>query len=232
MSFSFSGGVRLQAASDQSLMVRFGDQITLDAHRRVRALLHLLTVEPIAGVRNLHPGYCSLMIKFDALTMGHAGLEAILRSYVARLDEVRFAQSRQVEIPVCYGGEFGPDLEELAALRGLTTAQAIELHSSGDYLVYFIGFVPGFAYLGGLPDALATPRLQTPRRAVAAGSVAIGGNQTGVYPVASPGGWRVIGRTPLEMFSPKRADMSALSIGDRVRFVPVSPERFAELARA
>jgi inhibitor of KinA len=108
----------------------------------------------------------------------------------------------------------------------------IELHTSVTYLVYFLGFVPGFAYLGELPEALATPRLAAPRKSVPAGSVGIAGNQTGVYPFATPGGWRLIGRTPLEMFRPDRIDMSALSLGDRVRFVPIPGDRFAELARA
>ncbi len=225
-------GIRFQPASDRSLLVYVGASITMESHRRVRALLHLLEQEPIPGVRNLHPAYCSLLITFDPVTLDHEALEAALAAYVARVDGVRFPPSRQVDIPVCYGGEFGPDLEELADLRGLTVAQAIELHASADYTVYFIGFVPGFAYLGGLPDALATPRLATPRRVVAPGSVAIGSNQTGVYPVASPGGWRVIGRTPMTMFSPDREPMSLLSIGDRVHFVPVSNDRFEELARA
>jgi inhibitor of KinA len=221
---------RFQPASDQSLMVYFGDRISPDAHRRVRALLHLLQTEPISGVRNLHPGYHSILVTFDALSLQHDDLEAKLRSYLARLGGVHLPEPRRVEIPVCYGGDFGPDLDELAASHGITAERAIELHTSGDYLVYFIGFVPGFAYLGGLPESLATPRLSIPRRAVAAGSVAIGGNQTGVYPVATPGGWRVIGRTPLTMFSPARAQMSVLSIGDRVRFVPISRDEFEETA--
>jgi inhibitor of KinA len=223
---------RFQPASDQSLMVRFGDQISLDAHRRVRALLQLLQDESIAGVRNLHPAYCSILVKFDALTLTHDDLERALRSYVARLDSVRLPEPRRIEIPVCYGGDLGPDLDGLAASHQMSTERAIELHASGDYLVYFLGFMPGFAYLGGLADALATPRLSTPRPAVAAGSVAIGGNHTGVYPVAAPGGWRIIGRTPLTMFALTRTDASVLSIGDRVRFVPIARDQFEEMARA
>jgi inhibitor of KinA len=137
-----------------------------------------------------------------------------------------------VEIPVCYGGEFGPDLAEVCALHGMTPAQAIELHSAAEYLVYFLGFVPGFAYLGELPEQLVTPRLAAPRRKVAAGSVGIAGNQTGVYPLATPGGWRLIGRTPVRMFRAERDGLSFLSIGDRVLFTPVSPEQFAEMERA
>jgi inhibitor of KinA len=127
---------------------------------------------------------------------------------------------------VCYGGEFGPDLDEVAELHSITAAQAIELHASTHYLVYFLGFAPGFAYLGELPEALATPRLTMPRRSVPAGSVGIAGSQTGVYPISTPGGWRLLGRTPLAMFRPERAQMSLLSIGDHVRFVPISREQF------
>jgi inhibitor of KinA len=234
-------GARFQFASDQSLLVYFDQpkkkgrararllqsQITLHAHQQVRKLLRLLELEPVAGIRNLHPAYCSLLVKFDALRLRHEEVEAILRRCLARLDEVKLPEPRHVEIPVCYGGEFGPDLAGVCALRGITAAQAIELHASADYLVYFLGFVPGFAYLGELPEALVTPRLATPRRRVAPGSVAMAGNQTGVYPFATPGGWRLIGRTPLAMFRTDRDELSLLSIGDRVRFTPISAERFA-----
>ena len=223
--------VSFRPASDRSLMVRFGDHISLEIHQRVRALLQMLTAEPIAGVRNLQPGYGTLLVTFDALKLRHEEMETLLRSYVERMDAVRLPQTRTVEIPVCYGGDFGPDLDELARLHDLTASQVVEMHASASYVVYFIGFVPGFAYLGGLPDALATPRLATPRWTVPAGSVGIGGPQTAVYPVVSPAGWRLIGRTPLALFSVEREPMSLLSIGDQVRFAPIARERFAELAR-
>jgi inhibitor of KinA len=155
-------------------------------------------------------------------------VEAILRHYLLRLDDVRLPEPREVEIPVCYGGEFGADLSDVAAMHGMTAAQVIELHASSDYLVYFLGFVPGFAYLGELPEALVTPRLATPRPRVPPGSVGIAGNQTGVYPFATPGGWRLLGRTPAAMFRSDREGLSLLSIGDRVRFTPISAKRFAE----
>jgi KipI family sensor histidine kinase inhibitor len=223
--------VRFQFASDQSLLVYFRSQITLEANEKVRRLLRLLELEPVAGVRNLHPAYCSLLIKFDALGMAHDELEAMLRRYLNRLDEVKLPEPRRVEIPVCYSGEFGPDLAEVCKLLGMTETQAIELHSSVEYLVYFLGFVPGFAYLGELPKGLTTPRLAAPRKRVPAGSVGIAGNQTGVYPFATPGGWRLLGRTPIKMFQAERDGLSLLSIGDRVRFTPISPERFAALER-
>ena len=238
-------GARFQFASDQSLLVYFDQrksksqaetpplqsQITREANEKVRRLLRLLELEPVAGVRNLHPAYCSLLIKFDALRIEHGELEAILRRYLERLDEAKLPEPRHVEIPVCYGGEFGPDLDEVCKLRGLTETRAVELHASVEYLVYFLGFVPGFAYLGELPKELMTPRLAAPRKRVPAGSVGIAGNQTGVYPFATPGGWRLLGRTPHKMFRAENHGLSLLSIGDRVRFTPISRERFAALEK-
>ncbi len=241
-----SSGARFERASDQSLLVYFDrqrkksrakarplpSQITREANENVRKLLRLLELAPIVGVRNLHPAYCSLLVKFDALKWRHEELEEKLRECLERLEEVKLPEPRQVEIPVCYGGELGPDLNEVAALHGITAEHVIELHASTSYLVYFLGFVPGFAYLGELPEALVTPRLAMPRRKVPAGSVGIAGNQTGVYPFETPGGWRLLGRTPLKMFRTDREGLSLLSIGDRVRFMPVTREQFTAMARA
>jgi inhibitor of KinA len=204
-------------------------QISLQVHERIRKLLRLLELEPIAGIHNLHPAYCSLLVKFDAIRVGHDELESILKKYLKRLKEVSLPEPRKLEIPVCYGGEYGPDLNDVAALHGMRSEKVIELHASTSYLVYFFGFVPGFAYLGELPAALVTPRLALPRRSVPAGSVGIAGNQTGVYPFATPGGWRLLGRTPVAMFRSDRDGLSFLSIGDRVRFKPISREQFAAL---
>ncbi len=180
---------RFRPASDRSLLVYFGERITIEAHQRVVRLLRLLKLEPLGVVVNVHPAYCSVLIDFDALKISHGELEAVLRRYLARLDEIHVVQPRLVELPVCYGGEFGPDLNDVARAHGMTSDELIELHSSAIYTVYFLGFVPGFAYLGGLPERLVTPRLAAPRRSVPRGSVGIAGNQTGVYPFAAPGGW-------------------------------------------
>ena len=224
--------VRFKRASDRSLLVYFGEQITLAAHEQVRKLLHLLALEPISGIRNFQPAYCSVLVKFDPLRLEHEELESAITLYLGRLESIKLPGSRHVEIPVCYGGEYGPDLDDVSALQTLTREKAIELHTSTTYLVYFVGFVPGFAYLGDVPAALAISRLPTPRKTVPPGSVGIAGNQTAVYPFATPGGWRLIGRTPLAMFRPDRPDLSLLAIGDRVRFVPISPERFTILENA
>jgi inhibitor of KinA len=226
------GGVEFRAASDQSLLVYVGEQITPDAHARVRKLVCSLAAEPIAGVRNLHPAYCSLLVDFDARKWNHVGLEEILRERLAHLEAIPLPPPRELEIPTCYGGEFGPDLADVAGLHGITPARAIELHASVNYVVYFLGFVPGFAYLGELPEELAMPRLAAPRRKTPAGSVAIADRQTGVYPITTPGGWRVIGRTPVAMFRRDRENMSFLNMGDRVRFRPISSAEFAALQSA
>ena len=238
--------MRFQVASDQSLLVYFDTparkgeaeaqlpqkQITIEAHEQVRRLLRLLELEPIAGVRNLHPAYGSLLIKFDALKLRHDELENLLRTYVERMRSVALPEPRLVEIPVCYGGEYGPDLNEVAELHQMTVEQVIDLHASAIYLVYFLGFAPGFAYLGDVAEQLSTRRLPSPRKSVPAGSVGIAGRQTGVYPISTPGGWRLLGRTPLKMFQPDRAQMSLLAVGDRVRFVPISQQQFAKLGNA
>ena len=207
-------------ASDHSLLVRLGQEISLEHHRQVVRLLRLLQESAIPGVRDLSPAYSSILIRFHPLELTHAEVEARLRELWPKLESVELPEPKRVEIPVSYGGEFGPDIEDVARHCGLSVAEVIALHSGAEYRVYFLGFSPGFAYLGGLAEALATPRLAKPRREVPAGSVGIAGQQTGVYPLATPGGWRLIGRTSLRLFEAGREPMSLLEIGDLVRFVP------------
>jgi inhibitor of KinA len=221
--------VRFRAASDQALLVYLGEEIGLRTQERVVRLLRLLQHEPLPWLRNLQPAYCSLLVSFDACAVDHAQVEATLRGYEKRAQKIALPTPRLVEIPVCYGGEFGPDLEEVAVARGLRPERVIELHSSQTYHAYFLGFAPGFAYLGDLPDSLATPRLATPRRKVPAGSVGIAGKQTAVYPFATPGGWNLLGRTPLRMFQAEREPMGLLDVGDEVRFRPIAREEFSAL---
>lgn len=223
--------VRFVPASDQSLLIYFGDAISLSIHHNIVKFLKLLQAEPVAGVLNLNPAYASVLVKFDALRFTHTEMESQLAPYLHRLNEVSLPEPRRREIPVCYGSEYGPDLPEVSQLHKMKEADVAHLHSSVEYIVYFLGFVPGFAYLGGLPRELETPRLASPRKKVPAGSVAIGGNQTGVYPISTPGGWRLIGRTPIPLFRPKAKEKSFLAIGDRVVFVPITSEKFEELAK-
>jgi inhibitor of KinA len=237
--------VRFVKSSDQSLLVYFDppqadpsqaaapqSNALRQANENVRRLLHLLELQPVPGVRNLHPAYCSLLVKFDPRQLRHEELEEVLRHSLHGLEKVHLPESRLVEIPVCYGNEFGPDLQSVASLHGMSPEQVVSLHCSTTYLVYFLGFVPGFAYLGELPKALVTPRHATPRRKVPAGTVGIAGNQTGVYPCETPGGWQLLGRTPLALVRPEQKNLSLLAIGDQVRFKPISREEFTAMERA
>ena len=209
------------AASDQALLVSLGEAIGLPVHRRVVQLLRRIEAARWPGVVNLHPAYCSILIRFDSLLTSHADLEARVRGLLGAVDEVEEPETRLVEIPVRYGGDWGPDLARVAELCGLSEEAVVELHAATTFTVYFLGFVPGFAYMGSLPPALAVPRLEQPRKRVPEGSVAIANDHTAVYPIATPGGWRLIGRTEVTLFDPARENLSLLHMGDRVRFIPV-----------
>jgi KipI family sensor histidine kinase inhibitor len=212
-------GMRAIPASDRSLLLVFDDRISLAAHLEVLRLTPLLRRVP--GVTNVHPAYASILIDFDPRAIRHAVIERAAWGLYAQAAIAALPEARTVEIPVIYGGEYGPDLDAVGALTGHTPDEVVAIHSSAQYLVYFLGFSPGFPYLGGLPESIAAPRLETPRRRVPAGSVAIGGRQTGVYPMASPGGWRIIGRTALRLFDPAVDPPAVLRMGDHVRFVPL-----------
>ncbi len=204
---------------DSALLVRFGEQMDAAANRRVHALARRLRQQPLAGVGEAVPGYITLLIHYDPLLLTYDQTLAWVRAQAAHTQDEAGAAPRCVEIPVVYGGESGPDLAFVAAHTGLSADEVIRLHTAPSYTVYFIGFTPGFPYLGGMDVRLTVPRLETPRTRVPAGSVGIAGPQTGVYPLESPGGWRIIGRTQLPLFDVAAHPPSLLSPGDEVRFV-------------
>jgi KipI family sensor histidine kinase inhibitor len=218
--------VSIESAGDRSLIVRLRQEISVEVHEWVRRLFLALRQSPPAGVINLHPAYASLLVDFNPLSTDFAAVAENIRMLLVDLRCMPAFQPRQIEIPVCYGGEFGPDIEDVAAHCGMSPDDVISRHAANEYLVYFIGFSPGFPYLGGLDPALAVPRVATPRTHVPAGSIAIGGAQTGIYPMASPGGWRIIGRTPQQLFDPARPPYALLAMGDRVRFRPIPAHEF------
>lgn len=193
----------------------------MDAHRRVRHLLRALEKRP-PGILNLHPAFASVLIDFDPRRRSHNYVEDLVRKRMSAAADMPENETGTIEIAVCYGGECGPDLADVARHTGLAPERVVELHAAPLYLVYFLGFSPGFPYLGGLAPELATPRLSAPRKHVPAGSVAIGGSQTGIYPVGSPGGWRIIGRTSMRLFDPETQPPALLAAGDQVHFVPRS----------
>ena len=213
----------IRPASDRSLLITFGEEITLDAHHAVARLTRCL--EGVRGIQNLHPAYTSVLVDFDPRLRTHADMEALVRAQIAAHQEEPPPDPRRVEIPVRYGGEEGPDLADVARHTGMSEERVVALHSSAEYLVYFVGFATCFPYLGGLPKELATPRLSAPRKRVPPGSVAIGGAQAGIYPLASPGGWRLIGRTDLKLFDGSATPPPLLRMGDHIRFVPMREGR-------
>jgi KipI family sensor histidine kinase inhibitor len=215
--------VTIRPASDRSLLLSFGDEISFDAHLAVARLTRCLL--GVRGILNLHPAYTSVLVDFDPRLRSHAQVEALVLDRLASHAGEAPPEPRHVEIPVRYGGESGPDLGDVARHTGLTEERVVELHAAAEYLVYFVGFATCFPYLGGLPPELATPRLAAPRKHVPAGSVAIGGAQAGIYPLASPGGWRLIGRTNRKLFDPSASPPPLLRMGDRVRFVQVREAR-------
>jgi len=217
----------IRPASDRSLLISFGELISDEAHRQVSRLCR--RISGVRGILNLHPAFASVLIDFDLRLRTHEEMELLVERLAVESAgdaESAWESARVVEIPVCYGGEFGPDLEDVARHCGMDAARVVELHAAAEYLVYFVGFSTCFPYLGGLPAALATPRLAAPRKHVPVGSVAIGGSQAGVYPLASPGGWRLIGRTPLRLFDPQASPPGLLRMDDRVRFRPIPEARW------
>ena len=220
----------LLPCGDQALVVEFGDAISPEINRRVHDLAHAIETAGVRGVYDLVPTYRSLLVYYNPMRTAWQELEDSLRSLLQDTRDSGLSMPRVVSVPTLYGGEYGPDLEFVAENAGLTTDEVVELHSGTDYLVYMMGFSPGFPYLGGLAEWLATPRLATPRLEIPAGSVGIAESQTGVYPVASPGGWQLIGRTPLRLFDETAEQPALLRAGDYIRFVPLETEaRYLEI---
>ena len=223
--------MKIVPASDSSILVEFGDRIDPEIQDHVLGLLHALRALDDPRIRNLHPGYVSLLVDFDPLALSHQDVLALIESLLSNRAPAARNGSAILAIPVCYDVEFGPDLADVSAYTGLSPEEVIRLHSSATYRVCFLGFTAGFAYLGGMPEVLHTPRLATPRRAVAAGSVGIAGGQTGIYPTETPGGWRLIGRTPVQMFNPLVEPPTRVQSGDIVQFDPINRVRFEQLCR-
>jgi len=222
---------RLLLAGDSAIVAEYGDAIDTTINARVRSLQRALEAVAHAGIVETVPTYRSLMVHYDPMALSHESAAALIAATAERLpDEAREA-ARTIEIPVLYGGGAGPDLEDVAALAGLDAQAVVDLHAGGEYVVFMLGFMPGFPYLGGLPARIATPRLASPRTLVPAGSVGIAGSQTGIYPTASPGGWRLIGRTPVRLFDPRLPHPALLEAGDRLRFLPVSEPQYEAITR-
>jgi KipI family sensor histidine kinase inhibitor len=225
--------LRMEPLGDQALLVILGEGIDPGVNDRVHQLTALIRGSALKGISDLIPAYANLAVHYDPATWaGQGSPYQALRDQLARLWRSAGAAAppapRQVEIPVCYGLDYGPDLEAVASHCRLSAEEIVARHAGAEYRVYMLGFAPGFPYLGGLDPAIAAPRRETPRLKVPAGSVGIAGMQTGIYPLESPGGWQIIGRTPKPLFQPDREEPCLLRPGDRLKFVPV--DRAAYLA--
>jgi len=221
--------MNLKPLGDSVLLVSFGEAIDEEINDRVHALSKAIEKADFEWLVEVVPAYSSLAVIYDANLIDFEGVKQVIQGLEFSAEKF---EGRLVEIPVLYGSQYGPDLKFVAEYNGLTPEEVIEIHSKPVYRVYFLGFLPGFAYLGGMDERIATPRLEKPRLKVPAGSVGIAGKQTGIYPLESPGGWRLIGRTPLRLFNPSKEAPTLLQPGDRVKFAPIDEEEFKELYRA
>ncbi len=214
---------------DACLLVEFGDSIDMTTNSLVRALDRSIASLGPSWLVETVPAYRSLAVYIDPWESSREEVEDIIRSLCQFLEPDLASKGPVIEIPVCYGGEFGPDLGRVSGHTGLSPEEVVSIHSSPCYHVFMMGFTPGFPYLGGMDPRLETPRLQRPRTVIPEGSVGIAGQQTGIYPIASPGGWNLVGRTPLRLFDPERGTPFLLESGMTVLFVPVSAEAFQKI---
>ena len=221
---------RFLPTGDTSVCVEFGNEISEKINSEIRAFNILLNEEKIKGIIETVPTYRSIMVHYDPGVIPYRTLIGRLKALTGKMDKVEIPPSDVLEIPVLYGGEMGPDLAFVAQNAGISEEEVVKIHTSTEYLIYMLGFTPGFTYLGGMSDKIATPRLKQPRVKIPAGSVGIAGNQTGVYPVDSPGGWQLIGRTPVKMYDPDREVPILPQAGQYIKFKAVSQAAYDKIA--
>lgn len=223
--------INILTAGDSSLLIEFGKEISPEINRKIKATVQLMKEQHIEGVVDVIPAFCSLLINYDPRVISYDEMKERMQNLV-KVDAKSSEEKKKIyEIPVCYGGEYGPDIENIAANAGLSVEDVIRIHSSRDYLIYMLGFLPGFCYLGGLDERIHTPRLANPRIKINAGSVGIGGSQTGIYPLDSPGGWQLMGMTPVKTYDPDREVPILVEAGDYIRFVPIDEEEYKRIKK-
>ena len=224
--------VRYLVSGDSSVCVEFGNEISPDINRKIRAFKIAVEKSGIPGIVETVPTYRSLLVHYKPEVIGYKAITEKFKSLMGTLDNIEIPPPTVIEIPVLYGGEMGPDIENVASHNGKTVEEVIKIHTSQEYLIYMIGFIAGFPYLGGMSKEIATPRLKEPRVKIDGGSVGIAGEQTGIYPLDSPGGWQLIGRTPLELYDAEREKPVLLEAGQYIKFRSISQKEFDETAKA
>ena len=223
--------IQIKPVGDRAVLAVLGDLADEETNRRVTELNAAVLGAGVVGIRETVPAFASLLIYYDPLVTDWEEISRLVHSAAGGAPSGIGARGRVVEIPVCYGGAYGEDLPFVAGRAGISREEVVKLHSGNTYRIYMLGFLPGFPYLGGLDPRLNTPRLDTPRIRIPAGSVGIGGEQTGIYPLDSPGGWRIIGRTPLRLFAPEDGGSIPYRAGDFIRFVPIGEAEFERIRR-
>ncbi len=223
---------KILTSSDSSLCVQFGDAISEEINDRVRAFALAVEAARFPGVVELVPTYRSVTVHYRPEVVGYARLYEQLTRVLTDLAPAALPAPKTVSVPVLYGGAWGPDLGTVATLHSLSEEEVIARHTAPEYRVYMLGFLPGFCYLGGLDERIHTPRLRTPRLRIPAGSVGIGGSQTGIYPMDSPGGWQLMGMTPVRTYDPERENPILFSAGEYIRFVEIDAEEFRRISEA
>ena len=234
----------LSPLGDSAIVITFGNEMNVDIHKKIKIFMNMLEEEPFIGFIECVPAFTNLTVYYDSLKIyneqkkkskdevvsPYEVVRTIIEKKLKHVKKDKDLAQRTVTIPVCYGGEFGPDLEHVARVNHLTTDEVIHIHSNGEYLAYMIGFAPGFPFLGGLSEKIATPRRPSPRMSIPKGAVGIAGMQTGVYPISTPGGWQLIGQTPSKLFLPNESPPTLLQAGDKVKFIPITSIEYKEMA--
>lgn len=225
--------IEIVQISETAALVEFGKVINEKINKRVRTFCNYLDDHPFKGFVEYVPAFTSISVIYNPLELNYESpyekVKELLEEMLCHVDFSKVYEENIVNIPVCYGGKFGPDIEHVAEINNLAVEEVIKIHSEGKYLVYMIGFAPGFPYLGGMSERISAPRRESPRIAIPEGSVGIAGMQTGVYPIETPGGWQLIGRTPIKMFKLNRQPQSILKAGDIAKFYPISYDEYMKL---
>ena len=220
---------KILTAGDSSVLIQFGNTIDPEINYRISATVQMMREQHIVGVTDIIPAFCSLLINYDPRVIAFAEIKERMEGILKMEIKAGAKRKKVYEIPVCYGGEYGPDIQNIADHAGLSVEEVIDIHTSRDYLIYMLGFLPGLTYLGGLDERIHTPRLAISGIKIAAGSVGIGGSQTGIYPMDSPGGWQLMGLTPVKTYDPEREIPILVEAGDYIRFVRIDEDEFKRI---